>query len=439
MNRWKQFFRTLLQGLFEYVLLFPIILSIGILLEHYLDFSLWIWLLVYPVILTFGIAYKMLLKKQSWWMYGGISLLMGLGPLLFMPVTTPTTWILVMILPVISLRGMLYATRPWHAVLPISFLWIGGFSIYFGMYFIFKNIDMFSPYQYLITTGGVFFVFMTMFVSNSERLKKSTLDNSGTPYISPTMKRQNKIILGITIGVILIGNLRVVQNGFKAIIGYIVRFIFSSGDEEEAEFVEENLGQQSGEMMLPEGDNGFLYPLMKFLEKIMIAIFYIGIVAAIIVLIFLLMKKSRVWLIEQWKTLIQFLKNLTNRQDEDKKLPYIDEKETVFDWNLWKRKQKNKAKGLFGKMFRRQPRWDTLSNEEKVRIIYREIVERKKSDFDYRTALTARETLDKIKEIVENNDEEIDLLRKYYEATRYSQKDVNFEKIKDIYTLIENK
>lgn len=438
MKSLKSLFQTISHGLFEYVLLFPIILIIGILLERYLDFSLWAWVLIIPAMLIMGILYKKIFKKQAWWGYGLVSLAIGIGTLSILPLGAPTTWMLFIILPAAFLRGLLYASRPWHTVLPLNILWVGGFGIYFSTYFLFRYTDMFTPYQPIITIGGAFFVLTTLFISNSERLKKATLDKSEAPYVSPTMKRQNSLLIIITIGLIIIGNLRAVQNGFMAVVGYIVRFIFSDNSEDVEEIIEEETEEQTNEMGLPEGDNSFLYPFMKFLETVVLYLFYIGMAAAIIVILFLLTKKSRAWLFEKWHAFIRFLKQLTNRADDAAQSPYIDEKETVFDWQRWKQKQTNKAKGLFDKMFRRRTNWDALSDKQKVRLVYRDIVEQKKADIAYTPALTARETLVKIEEIVEEDDKEIELLRKHYENIRYSDKDLNSENIKEIQSLIEN-
>src|SRR5699024_10737686 len=348
------------------------------------------------------------------------------------------TWLIVIVIPVISLRGMLYVSKSWRDIMPIVFLWAGGFGIHFVGYFVLRSMDLFSPYQLFVTVSGLFFVIMTLFISNDERLKKSTLEKNTPPSISPTIKRMNIGIIIMTIVIIGIGYLRVVQDAFVAMIGFIVRLIFSGGGEDEEELIEEEPPDESGEMALPEGDNSFLSPIMKFLETIMLIILYVGLAAAAVLLVLLTMKKSRSWLRGRWVAFVAFLKRLTQSVDHEQESPYTDEKETVFDWEKWREKQKDKARGLFGKMFRRKQKWHALSNAEKVRWIYRDVVTPNIKDIDYNTALTARETLHKIEDIVETDGGEMQLLRRYYEDSRYSAKEIDDQSIQKLTNIFQN-
>lgn len=438
MKQFKHIGRTLLQGLFEYVLLFPVVLMIGIVLQQYLDFPLLYWLIALPIALMVGIVFRSIVQNKKWWLYALMALVIGLSTTVFMPLNTWTTWIVVIILPIMTFRGMLYASRPWHSLLPIAYLWAVGFIGYFVTYFIFRYVDMFSDYLYLVTSGGTLFVIGTLFVSNTERLKTSTLEKDQTPYISRTIKKQNKIIILFTIGVILIGNLSIVRDGFLGVIRFIMGFIFSSSGEEE-EITPDDSPPPTGEMQLPGKEEAEAHPFFKFLEQVVIYAFYVLLVVAVLVLIFLLIKKSRVWLLEKWKQFIQFLKGITKRFEQEDQAPYIDEKETVFDWKRWREKQQDKAKGLFDKIFKREPGWDALSNEDKVRFIYRHVVEQKRDEIDYADALTAKETLEQIQKIVEHHEAEIDLLRTYYEDVRYSDRGVDAKKIQEIEALLDNK
>lgn len=112
MKQFKHIGRTLLQGLFEYVLLFPVVLMIGIVLQQYLDFPLLYWLIALPIALMVGIVFRSIVQNKKWWLYALMALVIGLSTTVFMPLNTWTTWIVVIILPIMTFRGMLYASRP---------------------------------------------------------------------------------------------------------------------------------------------------------------------------------------------------------------------------------------------------------------------------------------------------------------------------------------
>src|SRR5699024_4318159 len=78
MKQFKHIGRTLLQGLFEYVLLFPVVLMIGIVLQQYLNFPLLYWLIALPIALMVGIVFRSVVQNKKWWLYALISLITGL-------------------------------------------------------------------------------------------------------------------------------------------------------------------------------------------------------------------------------------------------------------------------------------------------------------------------------------------------------------------------
>src|SRR5699024_8145798 len=194
--------------------------------QQYLDFPLLYWVIALPIALMIGVAFRSIVQNKKWWLYALMALVIGLSTTLFMPLNTWTTWTVVIILPIMTFRGMLYASRPWHSLLPIAYLWAVGFIGYFVTYFIFRFVAMFSYFHYLVTSCGTLVVIGTLFVSNTERLKTSSLEKDQTSYISRTIKKQNKIIILFTIGVILIGNLIIVRDGFLGVIRFIMGFIF---------------------------------------------------------------------------------------------------------------------------------------------------------------------------------------------------------------------
>src|SRR5699024_6831393 len=127
MKQFKHIGRTLLQGLFEYVLLFPVVLMIGIVLQEYLDFPLLYRVISLPIAFMIVVALMSIVQNKKLWLYALMALVIGLSTTLFMPLNTWKTWIVVIILPIMTFRGMLYASRACHSLLPIAYLWAVGF------------------------------------------------------------------------------------------------------------------------------------------------------------------------------------------------------------------------------------------------------------------------------------------------------------------------
>src|SRR5699024_1867444 len=208
------------------------------------------------------IVFRSIVQNKKWWLYALMALVIGLSTTLFMPLNTWKTWIVVIILPIMTFRGMLYASRPWHSLLPIADLWAVGFIGYFVTYFIFRYVDMFSDYLYLVTSGGTLFVIGTLFVSNTERLKTSALGADQTHYIRRTINKQHELIMLLTIGVSLIGNLSIVREGFLGVIRFIMGFISSSSGEEE-EIIPDASPPPTAEMQWPGKEEAEAHPFFK--------------------------------------------------------------------------------------------------------------------------------------------------------------------------------
>ncbi|MEK3888200.1 DUF4129 domain-containing protein [Bacillus sp. FSL K6-3431] len=436
MSRQRDLLITFFQGVVEYLLLFPFILIIGILV---VASSLWAWLLSLLVLFVIGILFKTLIPNQKWWISAGFSLAIGVfSSLIFYEQLL--FWILLAIIhPVFIYRGMMYASHSWGNLISTGFMWFGGFIIYFISYFLFRYVEKLHPYMTPFTVCGAIVIVLILFISNSDHLKSATLSKQSKPMISRAIKSQNRLFLTITIALIaVVTNGQMIRdalmNGIKAFIRWILGF--GTGTEGE-QVTEQAPPPASMDLGLEPGEPS---AFAKFLEVIVTYIFYVFLIFAAIAILLLIVKKTRMWIKRAFRALILFLQQIGNRvMEREESGQYIDEKESVFDWQEWKKEQQDKAKGFVQNIFKREPRWESLSNQQKVRFVYRNFLLQQLKTITYKSTKTPRETLQELKPNVAMDEDKIEKLRDAYEQTRYGEKDIGDDKIKEIYSLMKEK
>lgn len=429
---------SLLQGLFEYLLLFPLFLMLGVYIVP--NKLMWIWLGMIPCLFFMGLLYRKIFLNQSWWKYVTYSLMLGIFTsfpyeknILFL--------ILVAILHVIIIyRGIMYIGSSWEELLPTSFYWVGGLSIYFVGYILFQYLENLHPYQDILTVLGLFMIILILFISNNYHLRYSTLSKEKKPFISRNIKNQNRVFLVITVVIIfLVANGKMVKDGLWSLIRSIVQWLFSS-ESSSPKIIEEPppLTNQPPPFLM-EDDKGPSV-LAQVLEMVMTFITYILAGIGIIIIVLLLIKKTRDILLNAARKLYNFLKQLGNQFSEDEEaVQYIDEKENIFDWQDWKEERQKRVKSIVKNIFKRKPSWDSLSNSEKVRFIYKHFLTHNIPE-DYDSSLTPREVIERINDSISAGDEVLLVkLRNAYEQVRYGDKKVDNMIIQDIYSLIQEK
>jgi len=429
----KKLIITIMQGLFEYLLFFPLVLMVGILLMPEI---LWTWIPILFGLFIVGVLFRTLFPEQKWWVYAVCSFVFGMIPSILFGEHFIILILLGVLHPIFIYRGMMYVGRRLEAVLPTSFMWYGGFGIYFVGYLLFRYVDKFQPYLTIISICGAVLVVVILFISNSEHLRASTLSKEKKPFISRAIKNQNRVYLILTTAVILLlTNGKVVQEAvFQAFKAIIQMILWLFGTDEGKSVVEETPPPAQMELGLEKGEpNAFL----KFLEMIFMYIFYVVLAALAVGILLLFIKKVRM-LVKKWiSTFIAFLKNIIFRSSElGESTQYIDEKESVFNWKEWKDAQQDKAKGFIQQIFKREPRWDSLTNEQKVRYVYKQFLKINKKEMELKPSETPRETIEILKTLV-NEKKTVEELRDAYEQVRYGERSVEEGRIDELRMLIK--
>lgn len=208
-------------------------------------------------------------------------------------------------------------------------------------------------------------------------------------------------------------------------------FIFRQSAEKELEPMMEERAPASPVMPdLPAGEKS---AFAEFLDMMMTYIAYVVVGVILILALLLLIKKVRQHLLKLFRKLIAKVKEIFSRTSMDRETEqYIDEKESLFDWQEWRREQQAKAKNMMRHLFNREVRYESLSNQEKARFIYRKLVELHGKDMDIDVSMTPREVLKKL-----SHEQNLDLVREAYEQVRYGDQDIEVQTLQTIYKYLK--
>ncbi|MBO0994713.1 DUF4129 domain-containing protein [Bacillus sp. SD088] len=424
----KQLRTSFYYGIIELLLTFPLVLMAGVLLVG--TEKLWGWLFSLWGLFFLGIVLRAVWPQKQWWFYIFIAIALGLLPTWLFSDLWYIQVLLGIIQVVLVFRGLTYLGN--SSVIPLLFMWYGGLLIYFVSYFLFRYQSLFQPYLTVFSICGVVLVGIILFVSNDETLKASTLSQEQKPFISRTIQSQNRFFLiGTLLVIVAISNLGKIRewlwDGFRAIMG----LIFRESTEKEIEPMPE--GSAPSSPLLPDFPAEEKSAFLEFLDMVMTYIAYVVVAVILLLALLLLFKKVRQRLLMLFRKFLSMIKNLLSRSSEDWETEqYIDEKESLFDWQEWRREQQAKAKNIVSRLFNREVRYESLTNKEKARFIYRKLVEQQAKDKDLVASMTPREVLSRL-----SHEQNLDLVREAYEQVRYGEQDVKVQTLQTIYKYIK--
>lgn len=421
---------TLFQLLFEYLLLLPLLVLIGLFIESSLPLS--VWLISIMIAYLIGALIKRLLKTGAWWIYGMIIVIISIGASSMIG-DKWSMWILLSIVYMFFLyRGMAYVSHGWDDLLSLPILWVGGFLLYLITYFLFRYVDTFSSYLPIITTGAFIFVISTLFVTNIKQLNASSLSEEGKSLVTSTMKWQNRLYLIGTVFIIALFTIGgKAQTNFILFIRWLFQLLTGASEPEE---VPPQVNTPPMDMDIIAGEYQDPALFWVILEKIMIYTIYVFLACLVLFLLLSLLKKTRKWVIRLIQAAIYFLQQLGNKtEEEESDEGYVDEKENLFDWQEWKKKQQTKAKAFVSRIFKRREKWDDLTNEEKVRYLYKLVMKEKVTVKNWHKADTPREAIEKV--IEQGSEKQLESLRELYEDTRYGEESIETARIEEIISL----
>lgn len=432
----KLIFVKWFQGLVECLILIPIILAIGI-------FSmpsswLWIWIGSLPVIFLAGLLSQSFFTGKKRWFYLLISLIIAaIIPLLLMnsAISIAVSWLIGV---VAAYRGILCAQRSSRDFVPTLFLWLGLF-IYFIAYFFYRYVPGMHAYLGWITWMGVLILGLTLFFTNNDHLKTATLSEDEKPVLARGLKVHNRLFILITFVLILvIANFWLLKNAFSRLVTTIIYWIiwffslFHSDHPHQAP-----APQHHADLFMKQGKTSGFAVLM---DKVLMVVVYIFLVAAAIFLIIFVVKKLKRQLKSAFSWLHTFLNQIFNHRDEDNQ-QYIDEKESVMSFKEWRKNHEHRLKNWLSNRWKLEPRWEDLqSNREKVRFLYRQrLLSLVREGRRLQPSDTPGETILDWKKHSPDDKEALDRLKDIYGQARYTEHEISEDQIKSIDSLRRGK
>lgn len=416
----------------EFILVFPVLVLIGI--YTVTDYFLF-WLASLPTFFSIGYLFSMLFnnKIKTRFIYMVLMIMISVLTSLIFSDHSITTIIISLVYIFVLYRSKAYYYKSSEDLLTNFTLWVIGLPVYFFAYFIYRYFEALNPFQNIITWSGVLFIIVTLFLSNRGALKASTLPKSKKTKVSKTIKRKNYVYIIIMFGIIfLVTNFGIVKSLFYKTISLFISGILSflSLFNHESKPIENR--PPANEQPLPVIEAGEPSTLAVILEKLMYIAFYIIVTLLFIALIIYggrrighIIRTIYKWLMKQISKFLNLSEPFPQEFPE-----YIDEKESLLDLNKLQSKVKEKVKGLFRKRFYQQPKWEELSEHERVRYAYKQLVKNQiLQGYQFQPSNTSTETLNDIIMRVESKRPELNSLIKSYSKARYGNKPLSSDEV----------
>ncbi len=314
-------------------------------------------------------------------------------------------------------------------------MWALGLPIYFVSYIVYMRIEFLTPYLELIGLLGFLLLTVMLFATNRNHLKQETLSKKKEVGVSKDIKRQNYFyLILLLVTVTLITNFQIVQAAFfhaaRSVIQGISWLVALLSSDEEVIMEEPEQGQMHA---MPGAEESEPSLFAEIMEKILFTVGYALVIGIVLLFIFLLFKRARSFMKRVFAYMIRLFQDVfTKKQEKENNGEYTDEKEAMFNFKAWRDENKKKAQDLFAKMANRRRQFKKLSDPEKVRFLYKEMV---KVENTYKPYYTAHESL-----AITENVPSVKELERLYDEVRYGDKELSVnekEKIEQIWQELE--
>ncbi|NBD23426.1 DUF4129 domain-containing protein [Paenibacillus glycinis] len=258
--------------------------------------------------------------------------------------------------------------------------YIVGVFLYFVGSIVQSFNDTFDEYRLLYLFAGLATLFAALYLTNRGMVSRETLSGAEKPMVEPSVRRNNRLFVGVAIGVTV---LIALSYQLQALLGeagnrlkaWLSKLFSGSGDQPPPQTQDV---QPPPDFLPPDGKTK---TLPAWVDYIMYGI----VIAIALVLLYLILR--RVNRLPGWLNglRLRFLK-LFDRDKGDLARGYVDEVERI-----------NKSERSFRKMFGRNKeerlKWkDLTDNESRIRYLYRRwIGNAVKKGFAHRPHMTPRE------------------------------------------------
>jgi hypothetical protein len=434
-NRARAILEKWVLGICEFILIFPLVLLLGI----YIVPRPLLWIAHLPILFIFGYLLRVFVQDKKRMIYLVFTILTSACSALLFYDNVLSYLVVFMSNCVIFYRSIQFAEREAEKLFSFSKLWMFGFPIYFIAYFLYRFIDPLSAYLNIITWAGILLVVITLFTSNSNSLKSSTLSKQKKPFVTGSIKQKNRAYILIFISIVaIITNFKDIQIFFYkatvAVISMILSFLSIFENDEPIDG-----SPPPNKAATPVLEGGEPSTIAVILDKIIQFAFYSLALIVSVVLIIFVGKKLGYLLKIGFKWCLKFISKIfhLDHREHEEGIQYFDEKESLINIKKWSNGKKNQAKELIFHLFNRKPKWEDLSDSEKVRYVYRQLVENNiKQGLIFKVSRTPYEIISDINK-KRNQNELITLLESYGKA-RYGKQELSLRELEEVSLLLKS-
>lgn len=426
---------SLLQGLTELLFLTPIWLTIAI--YFFTPITSWIW--VFLLLLGYLIPQQLLSSEKAYKNVIATTLVIGIALIITLIINVISSQPIATMGVVLSFLTAAYFI--FSSLRRFKYGWSNSFTVttmviciigfvvlqLLKVIWLTKAADHSNLYYLL----GIISFIIFLFIANERMLQDQQIagQSSRTFRMSLTV---NRIVIGCISAILLLLTLlrewqKAIEQWIRELIQRIIAWFSGNEPQERTDPIsmpptEIDLGEPA-----PEKEPSQFWAYVELIMKIVVIVI---VAAAILVILFVVVKK----LISAINVLIARLTNPFGANSQQN-IAYTDEIEELAPVSKLPRKPKRKQRAILDRD------WDKLSDEEKVRGLYRQLViQEKEKGFQVNPSFTAAQT---INELVEQRLKQGDYshthsvhyeqLKQLYDDARYSNKQINESKIKKIY------
>lgn len=437
----KRYMMKFFYSFLEYLALFPIFLWFnGLLLSNTFHGFDWFYLLGYYWL---GIMVGSWFNKQVL-QWGNILLLSGIFIYFFDMNTLWITLLVFVLMSAILYRGILYANESSDQIFRLELMWAFSVPLYFISYPIFRWAATFDYDENLLSFVGIVFIVLLLFLLNNDHLKNATLAKGDRKRINHKVQRQNRFyLIMLFVVVFLITQYNVV----RSVLSYFARSVFQfflwllqvfQGSPEE----EGRIGP-AGEMdFFVTEETSERSRLAEIIDQILYTVITILIIIAVLILVYITFKKLSRLLVrfsQFVRHIIGVLANKSDKWNKTSKTGYDDEKESLLELN-WHKKIVDNTKKFVRKKFAKRINWEKLTDQEKVRFLYKQfIIQAERDGYQIQASDTALEAVTLVNGEWILTEHERETLAKLYNKARYSNEPLEDVKILDQFTKLHHK
>lgn len=421
--------RTIQYILLEILAIFPFLLWVNSLLLSNL-FQTWNW--AYIVFLyLFAALFGRAVTNSSIRLLVGAVISLGLALLLAVNVSWHI-FVLFVFFFALVLRGFQYSQEHLQDVYPLNLIWTISLPSYFISYILYSG-ESAANQQQLLSVLALILIFFLLFLTNKDHLKRASLLKSGQKQINDKMKYQNNLsvclffvfILALTKYNFISSAILLFFRGIFSLLS-----LFSGGEDTSVEI--EKVEQEIPDFMMPLEPS----PWSEIIDLILMIIGRAIVIVVLLIALYLVIKKIPLFA-AKCKMLIQkissFFLDIRKGQSFDDINGYHDEAESTFDFSERINQFANKIKSH---LIRRK-QWSTLTDQEKVRQLFREVIEEAvKQGYPFHHYETASEALERLDNEALQNHKLAEWLMSAYNQARYSN--LTVEQIEELRTELEH-